>query len=362
MAPTASELGAIAALFDLEGEVERIEPYGDGHINATYLITTTMRRYILQRMNTNVFPDTPNLMRNIELVTAFLRAKGQETLDVIPLKTGASYASLPDDGGEWRTYAFIEGTTSYSLVPNAAVFRESGAAFGAFQNQLADFDASQLTEPIAHFHDTPHRFGDFKAALEDDVMGRAATCRPEIDFFLDHADQYAVIMEGLADGSIPLRVTHNDTKLNNILMDAETGRARAIIDLDTIMPGSMLFDFGDSIRFGASTALEDEKDLDKVHFSTEYFRAYAEGFIGEVRDSVSPREAELFAFAGNMMTMECGMRFLADYLAGDVYFATKYPEHNLVRARTQIKLVREMEKKADEIRAIVDEVMAGGAR
>ena len=188
-------------------------------------------------------------------------------------------------------------------------------------------------------------------------MGRAETCKPEVDFFLAHEDQYSRIMDGLADGSVPLRVTHNDTKLNNILMDAKTGKARAIIDLDTIMPGSMLFDFGDSIRFGASTALEDEKDLDKVHFSTELFRAYAEGFVGKVRDSITDKEAELLAFAGNMMTMECGMRFLADYLAGDTYF-----EHNLVRARTQIKLVQEMEQKADEIRAIVDDVMERTAR
>lgn len=360
MANLDPELAAVADLFQLKGDVESIEPYGDGHINVTYLVITTERRYILQKMNTNVFPDTKGLMRNIELVTAFLRERGQETLDIVPTKDGGTYAA--HDSGAWRVYDFIENTTSYSLVPNADVFRESGRAFGEFQRTLAEFDASQLTEPIAHFHDTPHRFADFKAALAEDKLGRAATCQPEIDFFLAHESQYATVTDGLADGSIPLRVTHNDTKLNNILMDAETGKARAIIDLDTIMPGSMLYDFGDSIRFGASTALEDEKDLDKVHFSTEYFRAYAEGFVGAVRASVTPREGELFAFAGNLMTMECGMRFLADYLAGDTYFATKYAEHNLVRARTQIKLVQEMEAKAGEIQAIVADVLEGGAR
>mgnify|MGYP000142389785 FL=1 len=246
---------------------------------------------------------------------------------------------------------------SYNLVPNPDVFREAGSAFGDFQNFLSEFDASQLTETIAHFHDTPHRFEDFKAALAADKLGRAAACQPEIDFYLSHADQYAVVMDGLRDGSIPLRVTHNDTKLNNILMDATTGKARAIIDLDTIMPGSMLFDFGDSIRFGASTALEDEKDLSKVHFSTELFRAYTEGFVGELRGSITAREAELLPFSGNLLTMECGMRFLADYLEGDIYFATKYPEHNLVRTRTQIKLVQEMEQKASETRAIVADIM-----
>ena len=259
-------------------------------------------------------------------------------------------------------YAFIEDTISYNLVTDAAVFREAGAAFGDFQNQLADFDASQLTETIAHFHDTPHRFGDFKAAVAADPLGRADRCREEIAFFMDRADQYPLIVDDLKQGRIPLRVTHNDTKLNNILMDATTHKARAIIDLDTVMPGSMLYDFGDSIRFGASTALEDERDLHKVHFSTDLFRAYAEGFVGRMRPSITDREGELLAFAGNMMTMECGMRFLADYLVGDTYFAIRYPEHNLVRARTQIKLVREMEEKAGEIRAIVDDVMSGGAR
>lgn len=353
-------LAEVADHFAFDGDITSIEPYGDGHINTTYLVQTTTRRYILQKMNTDIFPDTKHLMRNIELVTASLRKSGHETLDIIPTTDSESYIEIHE--GAWRAYAFIENTVSYNLVPNADVFRESGAAFGEFQNFLASFDASQLTETIAHFHDTPHRFEDFKAALAEDKLGRAATCRPEIDFYLAHEDQYSMITDGLADGSVPLRVTHNDTKLNNILMDAKTGKARAIIDLDTIMPGSMLYDFGDSIRFGASTALEDEKDLDKVHFSTELFRAYAEGFIGQVCSSVTKREAELFAFAGNMMTLECGMRFLADYLAGDTYFATKYAEHNLVRSRTQIKLVQEMEAKASEIRAIVDDVLEGDDR
>ena len=351
-----TKLFEIAAQFDLGADVRDIAPYGDGHINHTYLATTDDTRYILQRMNTDIFPDTEHLMRNVELVTAYLRGKGKETLDIVPTRDGRTY--LSDDTGEWRVYRFIEDTVSYNLVPDADVFRESGAAFGEFQNDLAGFDASQLTETIAHFHDTPHRFEDFKTALAADVKGRAATCRDEIAFFLDHADEYATITDALADGSIPLRVTHNDTKLNNILMDAATGKARAIIDLDTIMPGSMLYDFGDSIRFGASTALEDEKDLDKVHFSTDLFRAYAEGFVGALRDSITDREAQLLPMGAKMMTMECGMRFLADYIAGDTYFATKYPEHNLVRARTQIKLVQEMEAKADETRAIVDAIMA----
>lgn len=346
---------AAAANFAVDGEIRSVERYGDGHINATYLVTTDTGRYIMQRMNTEVFPDTANLMRNIELVTEFLRSRGQETLEIIRTKDGATYVETAD--GAYRMYAFIEDTISYNLVPDADTFRGAGAAFGEFQNQLADFDASQLTETIAHFHDTPHRFEAFKAAVAADAKGRAAGCRDEIAFYMDHADRYGTIVDGLHDGTVPLRVTHNDTKLNNILMDAETHAARAIIDLDTVMPGSMLYDFGDSIRFGASTALEDERDLDKVHFSPELFRAYTEGFLGKVLLSITARELELLPYAGTMMTLECGMRFLADYLAGDTYFAIRYPEHNLVRARTQIKLVQEMEEQADDIAAIVADVV-----
>lgn len=195
------KLAAIVDQFAIDGDVKGITAYGDGHINVTFLINTDQHRYILQKMNTDIFPDTVHLMRNIELVTAYLRSKNQETLDIVPTKDGASYIENEEVDGAWRIYKFIEGTISYNLVPNADVFRESGAAFGEFQNFLAGFDASQLTETIAHFHDTPSRFRDFKAALEADKMGRAETCKPEVDFFLAHEDQYSRIMDGLADGS-----------------------------------------------------------------------------------------------------------------------------------------------------------------
>lgn len=354
----ADDLVRVASSFRIEGEARSVEPYGDGHINATYLVGAGRRRYVLQRMNTDVFPDTANLMRNIELVTAFLREHGQETLELIPTRRGDAY--LVGDGGAYRMYAFIEGTVSYNLVRDADVFRRAGAAFGAFQNTLAGFDASALTETIARFHDTPSRFGDLRCAVADDPRGRAAACAEEIAFFEARADGYGAIMDALADGSVPLRVTHNDTKLNNILIDETTGEPRAIIDLDTVMPGSLLFDFGDSIRFGASTALEDEPDLDRVHFSPALFRAFAEGFLGEVGEGLTPRERELLPESARMMTLECGMRFLTDHLDGDVYFATRHPGHNLVRARTQIRLAQEMETLMPRLMGIVDEVMDGG--
>ncbi|MBR2023976.1 MAG: aminoglycoside phosphotransferase family protein [Clostridia bacterium] len=340
--------------FQIVGDVLSIEPYGEGHINVTMLVTTTEKRYILQKMNTSIFPDSDGLMRNICSVTEHLASRGIETLTVVKTKSGDSY--LKGDAC-FRVYDFIEGTVTYQRVEDKDVFRNSGKAFGEFQNYLAEFDASGLTEIIARFHDTPKRFNDFKTALDADVKDRAKTCEEEIAFALARKDTFSKVVDGLKDGSIPLRVTHNDTKLNNILMDAHTNSARAVIDLDTIMPGSMLYDFGDSIRFGASTASEDEKDLNKVHFDIQLFKAYAEGYVGAVKDSITQKEAELLPYGAYLMTMECGMRFLGDYLSGDTYFATKYPEHNLVRARTQFKLASEMEKRLDEMQAIVFSIL-----
>lgn len=348
------EYQRIAERFQIEGEVKEICPYGEGHINVTYLVTTSEKRYIMQKMNTRVFPDSANLMKNICAVTEFLRARGVETLHVVPTKEGESFLQ---EEANWRVYDFIEGTVTYQTAPDMRIFRNSGAAFGEFQNHLAAFDASGLFDIIPQFHDTPKRFADFKAAVEADKFDRAKECRAEINFILAHEHTYGLAMDDLRSGRLPLRVTHNDTKLNNILMDAETGEARAVIDLDTVMPGSMLFDFGDSIRFGASTAAEDETDLNKVHFSLELFRAYAEGYCGAVKDSITEREAALLPYGAYLMTIECGMRFLTDYLSGDTYFATKYPGHNLVRTRTQLKLAAEMDIYFAEAGKIIAELL-----
>ena len=343
-----------AQKFALEGEVKEICPYGEGHINVTLLVTTTKKRYIMQKMNTRVFPNPDGLMANICGVTEHLKSRGIETLNVVPTKEGKPFVK----GDEcYRVYDFIENTVTYQTASDINVFKNSGKAFGEFQNYLAEFDASKLTETIARFHDTPNRFENFKAALEKDAFNRAKDCQKEIDFVLSHENTYSIAMQGLKDGSLPLRVTHNDTKLNNILMDEKTGEARAVIDLDTIMPGSMLFDFGDSIRFGASTAAEDEKDLSKVHFDINLFKAYAEGYCGAVKDSITKREAELLPYGAYLMTIECGMRFLTDYLSGDTYFATKYEGHNLVRCRTQIQLAAEMEAQFKQMGEIIENIL-----
>ena len=348
------QYGDVAKKFALEGEVLEICPYGEGHINVTLLVTTDKKRYIMQKMNTKVFPDPDGLMANICGVTEHLRARNIETLNVVPTKEGKSYLKGEDC---YRVYDFIENTVTYQTASDINVFRNSGKAFGEFQNYLAEFDASKLTETIKRFHDTPNRFANFKAALEKDEFNRAKDCQKEIEFILSHENTYGLVMDGLKDGSLPLRVTHNDTKLNNILMDEKTGEARAVIDLDTIMPGSMLFDFGDSIRFGASTAAEDEKDLTKVHFDVNLFKAYAEGYCGAVKESITKREAELLPYGAYLMTIECGMRFLTDYLSGDTYFATKYEGHNLVRCRTQIQLAAEMEANYETTNKIIADIL-----
>ena len=341
--------------FAIEGDVTDIAPFGDGHIAQTFYVQTTVRNYVMQRMNTYVFPDVEGLMANFSAVTAHLEKKGEETIHLVPTREGKIFLRSPN--GCFRVYHFIENAVGYSKVTSGELFCRAGEAFGRFQKALADFDASCLTEVIPHFHDTPKRFGDFCAALEKDACGRAAACPEEIAFFLDRKDSYARATDALADGRLPLRVTHNDTKLNNVLMDADTGLARAVIDLDTVMPGSLIFDFGDSIRFGASTAAEDEKDLSKVHFDLDLFDAYARGFCGALKDDITPFEAELLPYGAYLMTAECGMRFLGDYLAGDVYFATAYAEHNLVRARTQIRLASEMEQRQEEMAAVIRRVL-----
>ncbi|XCB29340.1 aminoglycoside phosphotransferase family protein [Arcanobacterium hippocoleae] len=343
-----AELFEIARQFRLKGEPTSVVPYGEGHINRTYCVATDQKNYILQQISTNTFKDIDSLMRNVVLVTKFLRERGQETLRFRPVPETGNYYLKTDDGKVFRLYEMIEGALSYNLVSDASIFEKTGKAFGAFQKELADFDASQLTETIPHFHDTPKRFQDFQEAVARNTSGRADTCREEIAYFLENADRYALVMDALAAGEVPLHVTHNDTKLNNVLIDEETGDVRAIIDLDTVMPGSLLFDFGDSLRFGASSALEDEPDVSKVHFVPELYHAYTRGFLSEMAKSLTEREIELLPFSAWLMTAECGMRFLADYLDGDIYFATKYPEHNLVRARTQIALAKEMAAREEQ--------------
>jgi len=240
-------------------------------------------------------------------------------------------------------------------VTDAGEMRRSGEAFGSFVRCLDGFPAEVLHETIPHFHDTKDRYRLFKQAIANDKAGRAKDIKEEIDFYLAREDFAGLIVDKLADGSLPLRVTHNDTKLNNVMLDKNTRKALCVIDLDTVMPGSALYDFGDSIRFGASTAAEDEKDLGKVWMDIELFKMYTDGYLSACGDSLTKLEIEMLPVGAKMMTLECGMRFLTDYLDGDTYFKTTYPEQNLDRTRTHIKLVSDMEAKWDEMNRIVME-------
>lgn len=345
-------LKEILAKFDI---IESIEPYGNGHINDTY-IAATENGFILQRINTNVFKNPVKVMENIEKVTEHLRKKiaayggnvKRETLTVIKTLDGKPYYES-EDGDFFRMYNFITNAVSYDMAENPNQFYQSARAFGKFQRLLADFPAEELFETIPRFHDTANRFENFKKALAEDKMGRAKDVQDEINFILAREKDCSVILDAMKDGSVPVRVTHNDTKLNNVMLDAETDEGVCVIDLDTVMAGSLLYDFGDSIRFGASSATEDEEDLSKVFMRMELFDIYTKGYMEELCDVLTEKEIELLPFAAKLLTFECGMRFLTDYLEGDTYFKIHKPDHNLHRTRTQLKLVYDMEQKMDEM-------------
>ncbi len=342
--------------FQLEGKLSECAPYGNGHINDTYLLVLEKagqkEKVILQRMNHKIFPKPEELMENITNVTSFLKEKiienggnpMRETLNVIPAKNGASFYK-DEEGNYWRCFVFITDAICYEKVNHPKDLYETGLAFGKFQSLLSDFDASILHETIEKFHDTANRYALFCDAVEKDIMGRAALVQKEISFIKEREAYACYFTDLLKEGKIPLRVTHNDTKLNNIMFDKETGKGICVIDLDTVMPGLAMNDFGDIIRYGASTGAEDEPDLSKISCDMELYRACVEGFIEGCEGKLTDKEMELLPMGAKLMTYECGMRFLTDYLQGDVYFKTAREGHNLDRCRTQLKLVADMESK-----------------
>jgi len=359
--PTHEQVLAVCDRFAFGGAVTDLKVCGNGHINSTYIVTVESgKRYILQILNTAIFKDPTGVMNNIVAVTDHIRKglaeAGEDTergtMRVVLTKEGAN-GYTDDEGRFWRAYDFVEGTVCRLTVDSPETFSRVGEAFGDFQRRLSDFDASKLIESIPNFHNTKKRYVDFLAAVERNAAGRVDSVREEIRFITDRADKCALIVDALACGDLPLRVTHNDTKLSNILLDEVTEEAVCIIDLDTVMPGSSLYDFGDSIRTGAASAAEDEPDLDKVHFLPEMFKAYARGFIKGTGGALTETELQMLPDGGYIITLEQAIRFLGDYLDGDTYYHTDYPDHNLVRARTQLKLVAETEMYMDELRTFV---------
>ena len=363
---TAEEtLQEVLNAYDFGAPVVGAMRYGCGHINDTFCVHTQpeddcCKCFILQRMSAAAFKHPEQLMANIVGVTEYLGKmiteaggdRSREALEVLRTPDGAPYYT-DSQGGAWRVFPFVTGTYCYQQADTPELFEASARAFGKFQRMLCDYPAETLYETIPHFHDTEDRLRKLKEAIAVDAVGRAGACGAEIAFALDRQADCSVALQAQRDGILPLRVTHNDTKLNNVLVDKATGEGLCVIDLDTTMPGLSINDFGDSIRFGANHSAEDEKDLSKVNFDIDLYEAYTRGFLEGAAGRLTPAELEYLPWGARLMTLECGIRFLTDYLEGDHYFRTHYPEQNLDRCRTQFKLVRDMEEQFQAMHDVV---------
>ena len=347
----------IAGHFPIEGKAVKVSQIKSGHINQTFLITTdTGSRYILQWINQYVFPNVDALMNNMAAISAFLRQREDgkmAMISYIDTKDGQTYYD-DGQGGAWRIYRFVDNSICLQRAETAEDFYQSARGFGGFQYALRDFPAEQLEETIVDFHNTVDRYQKFRDAIEADVCGRLKEVEAEVDFALAREERACRLHHKRERGELPVRATHNDTKINNVLLDKDSRETICVIDLDTVMPGLSAYDFGDAIRFGASTAAEDETDLDKVSLNLKYFQAFTRGFL-EACPSLTEAEVKALAQGAYTMTIECGIRFLTDYLMGDKYFSIDREKHNLDRCRTQFKLVRDMEQKWEQMEAIVQE-------
>lgn len=351
--------------YDLDGVLEDALPYGNGHINDTILLTYNNNgakdRFVLQKINKFVFHHPDELMDNFIGITDHLRkkiiARGgdpmREVLTTVRTRDGNTFV-IDEKGDYWRITLFIDGATCYEHVSKPDDLYEAGLAFGRFQADLSDYPAQTLYETIPGFHDTSARYEKFRRVVSEDRMNRVKNCREEIDYILGRDDIAHFAADQIGNGLLPIRVTHNDTKLNNIMIDDITGKGICVLDLDTVMPGPAMNDFGDTIRFGTSTAAEDEKDVSKVSCDLELYDFFTRGFVEGCGGRLTPHEIETLPMGALCMTYEVGLRFLTDYLEGDVYFKTDYDDHNLVRSRTQIKLVKDMGEKWEDIQKIID--------
>ncbi len=354
----------IADHFGIAGTIVHTEEIHSGNINRTFLVAvddgTCQKEYVFQKINTFVFKQPEAVMSNILNVTCHIKQKltathgayDRRVLSFLVGDDGKPYYYTASTEHFWRVYEYIDQAVAFDLVEKPQHFYEAGRSFGEFQGWLSDFPAQTLAEIIPNFHNTPVRYETFRRSVEADVKGRRGGVEEEIRFLLERESECGAITEKLATGEIPYRVTHNDTKINNILFDVKTEKAICVIDLDTVMPGSALYDFGDAVRYGASTAREDERDLSKVTINTELYEQFTKGFLESMGDSMTAAEKALLPQSVKIMTLELATRFLADYLDGDVYFKTNSNDHNLVRALTQIQLVRDMEAKWETLQAI----------
>jgi hypothetical protein len=366
MAYQERQLREISKKFQIYGEILHAETLKIGHINETYTATYgqggTRVRYIHQKINRNVFKNPAAVMKNVMRVTTHIRKKleasglpdvTRRSLIVIPTRDGRSYYQNKERE-VWRTFVFVEGVETHEAVQTPQQAFQAGKAFGEFQSLLVDLPGERLVETIPDFHHTRRRFGALQETIRNDHYNRAIQARAEIEFVLKHEPIVDVILNSMAKGKIPERITHNDTKFNNVMLDVLTGDAMCIVDLDTVMPGCALYDFGDMVRTTTSPTLEDEQDLKKVRMQMPMFKKLAQGYLSTAGTFLTPAERELIAFSGKLITFEIGMRFLTDFLSGDSYFRTHRPGHNLDRCRTQFKLVESIERQEAAMQKFVD--------
>ena len=358
------DLKHIGTFFDIPGEYISYEVIKSGNINQTYLVKYfrdgVEKPYIIQRVNTYVFKNPEQVMQNISAVTEHIRAKVKEkqgtakrnVLHYLYTPDGHNFA-YDEEGGFWRGYRYIDDSVTYNTVDQLWILEEAGRGFGEFQLNLADFDASVLFESIPDFHNTRKRFDRLFEMAEKDPHDRVKDVREELKYLRERYELSCTLCDMLEKGELPLRVTHNDTKCNNVLFDPVTKSALAVIDLDTVMPGLCAYDFGDAIRFGANNTDEDDPNYSKIFLDMEKYKAFVRGFIGTLKDSLTPLELETMHLGAYIMTTELAARFMLDYLEGDVYFKLNYPEHNLVRTKAQTVLAKDMESKLGEMKRIV---------
>ena len=366
------QLVDILSQFNIDGTLESEVPKTNGNINKTFIVTYNenglRKKYLLQKINTNVFVEPHKLMKNINLVTKFIAKKlavsgdtFHQPLNVILTKDGKYLYTVKNMAGEkqyYRMYNYIENSISYDNVNDPKIVENAGKAFGNFQKMLADYATDEIEETIPDFHNTLVRYKKFINDVKMDASGRADDVSKEILFVLKREDDCSVIVDSIRKGQIPERIIHNDTKVNNVMFDKDTGKFLTVIDLDTVMPGYVGYDYGDGIRSAAAFVKEDDPDFSKVGLNMELFKAYTDGYLSEVSPYLLQSEVNLLGESIKVITLELGMRFLNDYINGDTYFKTDYPEHNLVRARNQFKLVEDIERKEDEINDYIQKVYA----
>ncbi len=361
-----NSLNQIGQHFQIPGDYISGDAYGSGHINNTYAVIYSQSgkpvRYIHQKINDYVFKNPERLMDNVSRVIGHQYDKLKETgtsdlkrscLRIVPAIDG-KYFWIDEDGKYWRTYFFIEGAHTYDIVKSPDQAREAAAAFGRFQKTLIDLKGEKLWEILPGFHDTEKRFNAFEQAVEKDVLNRARDCKREIDFAITYEPIISVLAHLIGQGKLPERISHNDSKLNNVMFDDQTQKGLCVIDLDTVMPGSVIYDFGDLVRTAVSPAAEDEKNLSRIIFQIRMFEALSEGYLSEANSFLNATERDHLVFSGKLITFETGLRFLSDYLNGDIYFRTKTIDHNLVRCRSQFKLIEAIEENEDAMHRVIE--------